>query len=139
MKHATLLAYSSAMVLCVGAAALAPNEIFYDLSWNTLDGGGGVSTGAEFEFAGTIGQPDCGPVMTGGDFEFTGGFWGAPRPESIDCPADLTGDDVVDVFDLLELLSSWGWCPSCPADITGDDVVDVFDLLEVLAHWGPCD
>ena len=28
--------------------------------------------------------------------------------------------------------------PECPADITGDFVVDVLDLLEVLAAWGPC-
>jgi len=24
------------------------------------------------------------------------------------------------------------------ADITGDGIVDVLDLLEVLAAWGPC-
>jgi len=28
--------------------------------------------------------------------------------------------------------------PPCPADITGDGVVDVLDLLEVLGQWGPC-
>jgi len=54
------------------------------------------------------------------------------------CPADITGDGVVDVLDLLELLGSWGYCPGCPADITGDGVVDVLDLLEVLAAWGAC-
>jgi len=25
------------------------------------------------------------------------------------------------------------------ADLTGDNVVDVFDLLELLAVWGPCE
>jgi hypothetical protein len=55
-----------------------------------------------------------------------------------DCAADLTGDDVVNVFDLLELLDVWGPCPGCPADLTGDDVVNVFDLLELLGVWGPC-
>ena len=30
-------------------------------------------------------------------------------------------------------------CPEpCPPDITGDYVVDVLDLLEVLSAWGPC-
>ncbi len=30
-------------------------------------------------------------------------------------------------------------CPEpCPADITGDEVIDVLDLLEVLGAWGPC-
>ena len=52
------------------------------------------------------------------------------------CPADITGDGVVDVLDLLEVLSQWGGSGS--ADITGDGVVDVLDLLEVLAAWGPC-
>ncbi len=53
------------------------------------------------------------------------------------CPADINGDDVVDVLDLLEILSSWG-DTSGPADINGDGIVDVLDLLEVLSAWGPC-
>jgi len=54
------------------------------------------------------------------------------------CLGDLTGDFVVDVFDLLELLAAWGSCPSCPEDLTDDDTVDVFDLLELLTAWGAC-
>ena len=54
----------------------------------------------------------------------------------VDCPADITGDGVVDVLDLLEVLGQWGTSGS--ADITGDGTVDVLDLLEVLAAWGPC-
>ena len=52
------------------------------------------------------------------------------------CPEDITGDGVVDVLDLLEVLGQWGGSGS--ADITGDGVVDVLDLLEVLGAWGPC-
>jgi hypothetical protein len=54
------------------------------------------------------------------------------------CPADLTGDGAVNVFDLLGLLEVWGPCPGCPADLNGDDVVNVFDLLDLLDAWGPC-
>jgi hypothetical protein len=55
------------------------------------------------------------------------------------CPADLNGDETVDVFDLLELLGSWGPCPPpCSPDVNGDGTVDVFDLLELLGAWGPC-
>ena len=52
------------------------------------------------------------------------------------CPADITGDSIVDVLDLLEVLAQWGTSGS--ADITGDGIVDVLDLLEVLGAWGPC-
>ncbi len=64
------------------------------------------------------------------DLQFIAIDCGAP------CPADITGDMVVDVLDLLEVLSQWGTSGS--ADITGDGVVDVLDLLEVLSAWGPC-
>jgi len=61
------------------------------------------------------------------------------RVIGVPCAADIAGDDdAVDVFDLLELLASWGACPGCAADLTGDDVVDVFDLLDLLSAWGPC-
>lgn len=62
-------------------------------------------------------------------------------PSAVPCPADLTGDGAVNVFDLLEVLGGWGACAkpqSCPADLTGDDHVNVFDLLDLLGQWGSC-
>jgi len=60
--------------------------------------------------------------------------WNMQNPPAT--PGDLTGDGVVDVFDLLELLSAWGTCSGdCAADLTGDDVVNVFDLLALLSNW----
>ena len=53
------------------------------------------------------------------------------------CPADINGDNTVDVLDLLLVLAAWG-ATSGPEDINGDGIVDVLDLLEVLAAWGPC-
>ena len=61
---------------------------------------------------------------------------GAYEYQPPECPADITGDGVVDVLDLLEVLAQWGTAGS--ADITGDGIVDVLDLLEVLGAWGPC-
>ncbi len=47
----------------------------YDLSWNTIDGGGFTfSSGGEYTLGGTIAQPDAG-LMTGGDYTILGGFW----------------------------------------------------------------
>lgn len=39
----------------------------YNLSWSTIDGGGGTSSGGNFVLSGTIGQPDAG-TMAGGDY-----------------------------------------------------------------------
>lgn len=47
----------------------------YDLTWNTLDGGGGQSTGGLYALTGTIGQPDAGQIG-GGVYTLGGGFWG---------------------------------------------------------------
>lgn len=51
---------------------------------------------------------------------------------------DINGDGVVDVRDLLEVLSAWGDCVPgdlCPADLNGDGVVDREDLQVVLLFW----
>lgn len=47
----------------------------YDLTWNTIDSGGGESVGGGYTLAGTIGQPDASETMMGGGFTLTGGFW----------------------------------------------------------------
>jgi hypothetical protein len=54
-----------------------------------------------------------------------------------ECPADVNGDDTVNVLDLLAVLAAWG-ATSGPEDINGDGVVNVLDMLEVLSAWGPC-
>ena len=48
----------------------------YDLTWNTLDGGGGTSTGGAYSLTGTIGQADAG-AQSGGSYTVGGGFWAA--------------------------------------------------------------
>ncbi len=48
----------------------------YDLTWNTIDGGGGTSTGGAYSLSGTIGQPDAG-IQIGGAYTLNGGFWAA--------------------------------------------------------------
>ncbi len=60
------------------------------------------------------------------------------------CPADLTGDDVVDINDVFAVLGYWGDCadpcpPYCTADLTEDCTVDVDDIFAVLGLWGPCE
>ncbi len=61
-------------------------------------------------------------------------------------PYDLTGDGVVGIVDLLDLLAAWGDCaapcpPTCVADIAAaggpgaDCTVDILDFLLLLANW----
>ena len=53
--------------------------------------------------------------------------------------ADLTGDCIVNVDDLLILLGAWGPCAppptDCPADLNGSGEVDTLDLLILLGNW----
>ena len=54
----------------------------FDLSWSTIDGGGGTSPGGAFALTGTVGQPDASAAaaMTGGSYTLTGGFWSVTLP-----------------------------------------------------------
>jgi len=51
-------------------------------------------------------------------------------------PADLNGDGIVNVHDILMLIGAWGPCPDCSADINNDDVVNIHDLLIMIGAWG---
>jgi len=49
----------------------------YDLSWNSIDGGGiTFATGGNYSLGGTFRQADAG-VLSGGPYTLTGGFWAA--------------------------------------------------------------
>ena len=47
----------------------------YDLSWFTIDGGGGTVSGGGYALAGTAGQPEPGMALRGGGYTLVGGFW----------------------------------------------------------------
>lgn len=62
-----------------------------------------------------------------------------------DCEGDITGDNEVNVDDLLQVVNHWGTCPvppaSCSSDFMpegGNGIVDVDDLLGVILNWGAC-
>lgn len=52
-------------------------------------------------------------------------------------PGDVDGDEFVNVFDLISVLSAWGSCIDCPQDFNGDNLLNVTDLLILLSAWGP--
>ena len=78
MKRLTLLNWLSMFVvlalLTVGPIALAQTG-GYDLSWFTVDGGGGESTNGRYVLSGTVGQTDT-SMLIGGNYTLAGGFWG---------------------------------------------------------------
>jgi hypothetical protein len=73
MKRAALF-ISIVLLLLVVSIAVAQTGSSYDLTWSTIDGGGGVSSGSGYIMSGTFGQPDAG-VHSGGSYTLNGGFW----------------------------------------------------------------
>lgn len=53
------------------------------------------------------------------------------------CDADIDGDHLVNVMDLLQLISDWG-SDGGPSDVNADGSVNVADLLLVIENWGDC-
>jgi len=102
----------------------------YELSWTTIDGGGGQSSGGQYTLTGTAGQPDA-SYSAGGDYEVLGGFWPAGQLCFVNfqdyarfaqywmqsgpgLPADLYQDNTVDSYDLEEF--AYQWLCNCPYD-----------------------
>ena len=63
-------------------------------------------------------------------FQFAKQLWG-----SSGCPADLSGDHVVNGLDVGILLGQWNLAGT--ADIDGSGIVDSLDLAIILGAWGP--
>ncbi len=51
------------------------------------------------------------------------------------CPADLDGNEIVNVVDLLMVIAGWG---TSSGDITGDGETDANDILFLIDQWGEC-
>lgn len=73
MKKYGLLGLIGAFLLAT-AVTFAQTGGGFDLTWSTIDGGGGSSSGGSFVLNGTVGQPDAGE-LSGGDYALNGGFW----------------------------------------------------------------
>ena len=65
-------------------------------------------------------------------------YWAHTNQDG-ECPAtaDVNGDGVVNVNDLLIVLGDWGPCIGCQSDLDGDGIVAVNDVLALLAAWTP--
>jgi hypothetical protein len=131
-KRITSIPYSAVLVLLLMAFATSVASGQYELSWYTIDGGGGKSSAGQYTLMGTIGQPDA-AYSVGGNFELLGGFWpGGPLcfidfehftrfaeywlETGTGSPADLfvDSDNKVNWLDLRVFVEQW-LC-YCPAD-----------------------
>ena len=119
------------LTVCVLMAApvLAMSGGDYELTWSTIDGGGGRSRGGPYTLTGTIGQPDA-AWSSGGDYELLGGFWpGGPL-----CFVD---------FEHYARFAKWwleeecnegnNWCDG--ADLNQLDGVNGVDLRLFVEEW----
>lgn len=115
------------LVICLLIAVPALGG--YDLSWYTIDGGGGTSNGGSYTLTSTIGQPDA-YWASGGGYELFGGF----LPGGPVC--------IVDFYHFSQLAEHWleepcnagnSWCGGADLDQMGD--VDLVDLRLFVDEW----
>ena len=65
------------LLILFSGATLAQGR--FSLTWWTVDGGGGTSTGSQYEVGGIIGQPDTGAIGSE-RFIINGGYWDTSEP-----------------------------------------------------------
>jgi hypothetical protein len=112
------------LVVCLLMTSSALSQ--YEISWYTIDGGGGTSSGGPYVLTGTIGQQDA-DWASGGSYELLGGFWpGGPL-----C--------IVEFDDFARLAELWLQTGSgLDGDLDGDNDVDFDDLKEFTGYWLGC-
>jgi len=111
------------LTVCLVTTELALGQ--YEISWYTIDGGGGRSSNGPYVLTGTIGQPDA-AYSAGGDYELLGGFWpGGPL-----C--------FVDFYSFARFAEQWLYTgPDLAADLYKDEhnIVDLLDLKVFVDEW----
>ncbi len=71
-----------------------------------------------------------------GDGNMGGSESGVFAIEGMAVPGDVDGDGHCNVNDILAIVAAWGPCSGpCPADLNGDEVVGVDDILLVLGFF----
>ena len=78
MKHVSKVLPLVALALVVSVALAQPGS-GYDLSWWTVDGGGGTLAGNGYSLSSTAGQLDA-AAWSGEGYTLAGGFWGEVGP-----------------------------------------------------------
>ncbi len=127
----------TAVLLTMGTVAVATSPARaqsggpYDLSWSTVDSGGGKSSSATYDVHGTVGQGDAGD-LSGDTFSIRGGFWQAAGGGGASCTdAPDCNDANACTYDGCEA----GTCSNTPrpyGDIDGNGTLNLFDIFCIL-------
>jgi hypothetical protein len=116
---------STILICLLGVVAPSPAQTDgpYELTWSTIDAGGGQSSGGTYVLTGTIGQPDA-AYSAGGKYELLGGFLpGGPL-----CIAEFD--------DFAKLAEQWlNTASGLTGDLDGDNDVDFDDLSWLADFW----
>lgn len=81
MKRLRLILLALTLALLFGSGGvLKASPANLTLPWWTVDSGGGDLSEGSYTLAGTIGQPDAGPVLTSNGYTLVGGFWSGSGP-----------------------------------------------------------
>ena len=75
MKKTTASILIGLLALALLAITVAAAAGDYDLSWWTVDNGGGTSSGNGYSLSGTLGQAEAAAAASGGGYTLAGGFW----------------------------------------------------------------
>ena len=57
------------------------------------------------------------------------------QPDPV-APADVNGDGIVNILDLVSVSSNFGKTDQTPADVNGDGIVNIIDLVKVAGEMG---
>jgi hypothetical protein len=72
----------------------------------------------------------------------TGTLSGSVITVGVTCPPDLDHNQLVDIDDLVIVITHWGNCPGrpqpCTGNVNGDAFVNIDDLVLVITAWGMC-
>ena len=69
----TMILISILVLLMASSLALAQSGGGYELTWTSIDAGGGAMTGGAYSLVSSIGQPEAGATQSGGGYSLNGG------------------------------------------------------------------
>ena len=135
---ARLVLAGSLFVTAALASGMGGGGGQYSITAHDFASGGGTSESVLYSVAGVSGVWQAG-VSTSTTYAVAGGFLEAAGPGGSGapvCPADITGDGIVDGADLATMLGNWAGVGAGDLDRSG--AVDGADLATLLGAWGAC-